>query len=135
MAKFPTFQRFRAFCAIFVVAGWCYAGVSAMAENDEVIPVSEAAISTIASAMASQLGGDAADYTDYAKRLGRSLTVLTRAEQEQVLESDPGGLLGMLEAAPVGQPNPQSDEPQNSTQSSGSSAWSEFWSWLSGIWG
>lgn len=136
----PACQRFLAVCAGFA----CLFGGATFATED--IPVSESTVSTIAAAIATDMGGDAAQYIEYAEKLGITLTTLTRPQQEGVLEDDPGGLLGVLESAP--EPTEESNgetgeetlegtsegEPYGEEEEPDPSSWEQFWDWLSGLW-
>ncbi len=91
------------------------------------VAVTESAVNTIAAAMAADMGGHPSQYIDYAKGLGSTLTLLTRSQQEIVLEEDPSGLLNVLNSAPVESPGDSGEE--------GSNAWEDFWNWFSGLLG
>tara|TARA_R110002096_G_scaffold238581_5_gene430135 strand:- start:1302 stop:1670 length:369 start_codon:yes stop_codon:yes gene_type:complete len=94
-------QAHRSFLAGLVVL-LCAMGQVSASEN-------EAAVSTIAAAIASDTGGSASQYMNYAEKLAMTLSVLTPSQLETVLDTDPGGLLGTLESD-SGESEPEDDD-------------------------
>ncbi|MEM1294327.1 MAG: hypothetical protein AAGH89_03115 [Verrucomicrobiota bacterium] len=134
----------KAYRSFKVAFGAIFCAFLPHASASEEVPVSESTVTTIAAAIASDMGGDAAQYVEYAEKLGITLTTLTRPQQEDVLDEDPGGLLGVLESAPEeteesgdgtseetlgGTTEEEMEEPRDESQS----GWEEFWNWLTGL--